>query len=84
MTTRKYTGPAVTTPLKPTEYPDPLMLLADTEPHVAADIVDKVNAGARLTYALYLHPQAKDLFSSPLMTPALRAAYLAAARAWGL
>lgn len=83
MTVKKYTGPAVTTPINRSDYPDPLMFL-EPEPQVSADIVDKVNAGARLTYALFLHPQARDLWTSPLMTPALRSAYLAAAKVWGL
>lgn len=66
-----------------TEYPDPLMMPTD-EAAFAADAVDKANAGARLTYAIYMHPAARELFASPLMTPALRKAYLAAARLWGL
>lgn len=81
---KKYTGPPVTTPLLPSDYPDPLMFLNDNEPQIAADVVDKVNAGARLTYALFLHPHAQQLWASPLMTPALRDAYLAAAKVWGL
>lgn len=71
MTTRKY----LKTPT-PITFTEPL--------DVSQDITDKVNAGARLTYAMFLHPDAAALFASPFMTPALRAAYLSAARAWGL
>jgi hypothetical protein len=79
----RYTGPPVTTPLSAANYPAPI-LDADTEPVLANDVLDKVNAGARLVFALYLHPQARELFASSLMTPALLKAYMACARAWGL
>lgn len=81
--TRKYTGTPVTTPIRAADYPNPLDL-TDAEIDVTADVIDKVNAGARLTYAIFLHPNARELFASPLMTPALRSAYLAAAKLWGL
>jgi hypothetical protein len=74
------------TPIRPGEgaYPEPTLFLDDDDGHVAADICDKVNGGARLLFALYMHPQAKELFSSPYMTPGLMKAYMAAAKAWGL
>jgi hypothetical protein len=67
----------------PDDYPNPMLELADPDA-LSADTIDKVNAGARLTFAIFLHPQARELFASPLMTPQLRDAYIAAARAWGL
>lgn len=82
MTAKKYTGPPVTTPIDPASYPDPLMSV-DEKP-IGEDIVDKVNAGARLLFAMYHHPQAVELFSSPLMTNGLRKAYMAASKAWGI
>lgn len=74
-----------TTPIRPGEgnYPDPKLFLDDDD-HLEGDIVDKVNAGARLLFALYHHPQAKELFCSPYMTRGLLHAYMAAAKAWGL
>lgn len=82
---RPRTVPPATTPIQPGvgHYPDPMTFLDDDEP-LAQDIIDKLNAGARLTYALYMHPQAKELFSSPLMTRSLLNAYMAAAKSWGL
>jgi hypothetical protein len=74
----RFTGPPATTPVPASEYPA-LVLDADRE-----DVLDKVNAGARLVYAMHHHPQARELFASPLMTPSLLKAYLAAARAWDL
>jgi hypothetical protein len=61
-----------------------LLFLDDGDGDVAADICDKVNAGARLFFAMYHHPQAKELFSSPYMTTGLMKAYMAASKAWGL
>lgn len=75
-----------TTPIRPGEgsYPDPALFLDDEDGAIAADICDKINAGARLLFALYHHPQAKELFASPYMTTGLMKAYMAAAKAWGL
>lgn len=86
MTRRPRSIQPATTPIRPGEgsYPDPLLFLEDDDDTVATDICDKVNAGARLLYALYHHPQAKELFSSPYMTRSLLNAYMAAAKAWGV
>lgn len=75
-----------TTPIRPGEgsYPDPTLFLDDDDGAIAVDVCDKLNAGARLLYALYMHPHAKELFSSPYMTRSLLNAYMAAAKAWGL
>lgn len=77
---------AANSPIRPGTgpYPDPLLFLADDDNRVQDNIVEKVNAGARLTYALYMHPNAKDLFASPYMTRSLLNAYMAAAKAWGI
>lgn len=80
--TRRYVRPA-TTPILPGDLPGPI-LDVETDGHLATDIIGKANAGARLFFALYHHPQAKELFSSPLMSAGLLKAYMAAARAWDL
>lgn len=79
----RYTGPPATTPICASDYPTPL-LDADTDKVLANDVLDKVNAGARLLFAMHGHPHARELFASPLMTPGLLAAYMAASKAWGL
>jgi hypothetical protein len=63
------------------EYPEPL-LAADRV--VGEDVTAKVNAAARLVFAMYYHPQARELFASPLMTPTMLNAYMAAAKAWNI
>jgi hypothetical protein len=75
-----------TTPIRPGEgnYPDPTLFLDDDDGHIEGDIVDKVNAGARLLYAIYHHPHAKEFFASPYMTRGLLNAYMAAAKAWDI
>lgn len=74
-----------TTPIQPGvgSYPD-LEFLEDDADIVSQDIINKLNTGSRLLYALYMHPQAKELFSSPYMTRGLLNAYMAASKAWGL
>lgn len=78
---KQYSGPPVHTPLQPENWPDPIL---DTDDNIQGDCIDKVNAGARLFFALYHHPQAKELFSSPYMTRGLLQAYMAASKAWGM
>lgn len=87
MSNRRRTVQPATTPIRPGEgsYPDMRVFLEETENEtLAQDLIEKINASGLLVYALYSHPRAVDLFSSPLMTPALLKAYMAAAKAWGL
>jgi len=79
-TTKKYAGPGVRTPLN---LPAPI-LGDETGGALADDMLDKLNAGARLVFAIFHHPNSRDLFASPLMTKSLREAYLAAAKLWGI
>lgn len=75
-----------TTPIRPGEgaYPEQTVFLDDGDGVIAADVCEKLNACARLVFALYMHPHANELFSSPYMTRSLLNAYMAAAKAWGL
>lgn len=86
MTQRRRPVTPATTPITPGvgPYPDPLTFLDDETGLLADDITAKLNAGARLLYALYMHPQAAELMKSPYMTRSLTTAYMAACKAWGI
>lgn len=80
--TKRYIRPA-TTPVLACDCPSPL-LDGETDTALVTDVLGKVNAGARLLFAMYHHPQARELFASPLMTQGLMKAYMAAQKAWDL
>lgn len=84
MTQRRQRQEHATTPITPgAGYPDKTFLDDDEGP-LAQDVIDKFNAGARLFFALYHHPQAREFFSSSYATPGLMKAYMLASKAWGL
>ncbi|MFD6565389.1 hypothetical protein [Micromonospora profundi] len=63
------------------EQPVEAELLSTGDP-VAADLIDKANAGAQLFYAIYHHPKAAELLRE-FGTRGLVDAYAAAADAYG-
>lgn len=75
------------TPITPGQYGHPPIDFLEDEAsneRVAQDVIDKVNAGAALYYALYYHPKAQELFtSSPLMSKGFMKAYMQAQKVWG-
>lgn len=85
MTTRRPRPVPAATPIKPGvgSYPD-LEFLEELQKPLSEDAIEKLNAGAHLFFALYNHPHARELFSSPFMTSSLMKAYMAAQKAWGL
>lgn len=82
---------ATTEPIEAAEHIDPVryaeVQLTDGQAvelsrDVAANLTAKVDAGARLFYALYHHPKAKELFGSEFMTMGLQKAYISARDAY--
>jgi hypothetical protein len=49
---------------------------------VVVNLMAKVDAGARLFFAIYHHPQAKELFASEFMTHGFIKGYMAASAAY--
>lgn len=84
MTQRRQRQETAATPITPGVGYPAIDFLNDDDGAVDQDIIDKVNAGARLFFALYHHPQAREFFSSPYATTGLMKAYMAAQKAWGL
>ena len=57
---------------------------ADPVDKVLTNLIEKVDAGAQLAYALYFHPKAKELFSSEFMSLGLQKAYMRACDAFDI
>lgn len=85
VTQRRNQVTPATTPIRPGvgSYPD-VSFLDDGDGVLGQDVVDKLNAGARLFFALYHHPLAREFFASPYATTGLMKAYMAAQKAHGL